>query len=151
ISLPPCCASRTGACPACRSALPTCRSLPIADASFDAALCVLVGEHLDGISAVLAELRRVLKRGGRLVFSVYHPEMAAAGIEANFERAGIEYRLGAQPYTLHHYLAAFAEAGFDGFAYREYRGDASLAADIPAASKYIGRPMLLVIAAAVAA
>ncbi|HEX5371050.1 MAG TPA: class I SAM-dependent methyltransferase, partial [Dehalococcoidia bacterium] len=100
--------------------------LPIADASFDAALCALVGEHLDGINAVLAELRRVLKQGGRLVFSVYHPEMAAVGIEANFERAGIEYRLGGQPYTLHDYLEAFAEAGFDGFAYREYRGDASL-------------------------
>ena len=123
---------------------------PFADASFDAALCALVGEHLPDIGAVLLQLRRVLRPGGRLVFSVYHPEMAAAGIEANFERAGVEYRLGAERHTLRDYLQAVADAGFDGLAYREYAGDAALAAQIPAAAKYVGRPMLLLIAAAVA-
>ncbi len=127
------------------------QTFPFVDASFDAALCALVGEHLADIGGVLAQLRRVLRPGGRLVFSVYHPEMAAAGIEANFERTGVEYRLGAQRHTVRDYLQAVAEAGFDGLAYREYAGDAALAAQIPAASKYVGRPMLLLIAAAVAA
>ena len=126
------------------------QSFPFVDASFDAALCTLVGEHLADIGGVLVELRRVLRPGGRLVFSVYHPEMAAAGIEANFERTGVEYRLGAHQHTVRDYLQAVAEAGFDGLAYREYAGDTALATQIPSASKYVGRPMLLVVAAAVA-
>ena len=29
-----------------------------------------------------------------------HPEMAAAGLEANFERSAVEYRLGAERHTV---------------------------------------------------
>src|SRR5439155_23858314 len=57
------------------------QALPFADGRFDAALCALVGEHLSELPSVFSELPRVLKPGGRLVFSVYHPDMAAAGIE----------------------------------------------------------------------
>ncbi|HWO73614.1 MAG TPA: class I SAM-dependent methyltransferase, partial [Dehalococcoidia bacterium] len=53
--------------------------LPFRDATFDAVLCSLVGEHLARLEFALGELRRVLKVGGRLVFSVYHPQLAAAG------------------------------------------------------------------------
>ena len=42
-------------------------SLPVADASFDAALCVQVLEYVPDVPAGLAELYRVLRPGGRIV------------------------------------------------------------------------------------
>jgi len=121
--------------------------LPFRDATFDAVLCSLVGEHLARLEFVLEELRRVLKPGGRLVFSVYHPDMAAAGVEANFEQDGIEYRLASFDYSVTDYVYAVSGAGFAPLVYREFVGDSQLAEDVPEASKYLGKPVLLVIAA----
>jgi arsenite methyltransferase len=42
-------------------------TLPAADESFDAALCVQVLEYVPDVAAALAEARRVLRPGGRLV------------------------------------------------------------------------------------
>jgi arsenite methyltransferase len=42
-------------------------SLPVEDASFDAALCVQVLEYVPDVSAALAEMHRALRGGGRLV------------------------------------------------------------------------------------
>ena len=46
------------------------------------------------------EVSNCLVPSVRLVFSVFHPEMTAAGIEANFERSAVEYRLGAERHTV---------------------------------------------------
>ena len=40
-------------------------SLPVADASFDAALCVQVLEYVPDLAAGLAELYRAVRPGGR--------------------------------------------------------------------------------------
>ena len=82
-----------------------------------------------------------------MVFSVYHPEMAAAGIEANFKRSGTEFRLGAVRHTVDDYLNTIEGAGFSGLAHQEFFGDEALVKTIPAASKYLGFPILLVIEA----
>src|SRR4051794_13091094 len=42
-------------------------ALPVADASFDAALCVQVLEYVPDVAAALAELHRALRPGGRVV------------------------------------------------------------------------------------
>lgn len=42
-------------------------ALPVPDASFDAALCVQVLEYMPDVSAVLAELHRAVRPGGRIV------------------------------------------------------------------------------------
>ena len=63
--------------------------LPVRRRAFDAVLCALVGEHLSNLRLLFREIADSLARGGRFVFSVFHPEMAAAGIEANFERDGV--------------------------------------------------------------
>ena len=123
------------------------KPLPLRADCFDAVLCALVGEHLDDLRAVFRELYGVLKPGGRLVFSVYHPEMAAAGIEANFERSGVEFRLGASLHKVDDYMNTIEDAGFKRLAHYEFFGDEALAGTIPVASKYLGFPLLLVIEA----
>lgn len=118
---------------------------PFRDGAFDVVLCALVGEHLDRLDVVARESRRVLAPSGRLVFSVYHPAMAEAGKEANFERDGAEYRLGAVRHTLSDYVTAFDEAGFDGIHVDEYIGDEELARIEPKAARFVGFPLLVVI------
>lgn len=121
--------------------------LPFVTATFDAVLCALIGEHLSNLSAVFREFHRVLKKGGRLVFSVYHPAMSAAGIEANFERSGIEYRLGAVHYSVDEHIQLLEDGGFAEIRAREFDGDEELVRLVPSAIKYLDSPVLLVLSA----
>jgi SAM-dependent methyltransferase len=123
------------------------REFPIRRAAFDVVLSALVSEHLRDLRRFFAEAFSVLRHGGRLVFSAFHPELAQAGIEANFEREGTEYRLGAERYSVADYLNRIWEAGFRELDWREYRGDERLVDEVPAARKYLGRPLLLLVQA----
>lgn len=123
------------------------QTLPFVTTTFDAVLCALIGEHLSNLSAVFHEFHRVLKRGGRLIFSVYHPAMSAAGIEANFERSGIEYRLGAIHYSVDEHIHLLEDGGFSEIRAREFDGDEELVRLEPSAIKYLGSPVLLVLSA----
>src|SRR6185295_9305087 len=99
---------------------------PLKRATFDALLCSLVSEHLTNLSTFFAEAFAVLKREGRFVFSAFHPEIACAGVEANFEQDGTEYRLGAEPHTVDDFLNRMDDAGFRDIAAREYTVDEKL-------------------------
>ena len=118
---------------------------PFKSGTFDAVLCALVGEHLQDLATVFRESFLALRRGGRFVFSVYHPEMAAAGKEANFQRGDVEFRLGAFRHTLPDYMSLLDDAGFSDLARSEFRGDDALARAVPGWQRYIDFPVLLVI------
>ena len=47
--------------------------LPYPDASFDAAVCALALCHVPDLGAPVAEMARVLRPGGRLIISDFHP------------------------------------------------------------------------------
>jgi SAM-dependent methyltransferase len=123
------------------------QGLPLREGNFDAVLSTLVSEHLADLSSFFAELFRTLREGGRLVLSAFHPALAAAGIEAKFERDGVEYRLGAEAYSVEEYLAQIDGAGFRHIRWREYCADHSLVEEVPRAARYLGKPMLLIIEA----
>ena len=123
------------------------RDFPVRRHAFDAVLSALVSEHLADLRRFFTETFSVLRRGGRLVFSAFHPELARAGIEANFERNGTEYRLGAEPYTISDYLNHISDAGFRNLDWREYQVDDRLVQEVPWAQKYVNRPLLLLVRA----
>ncbi len=123
------------------------RGLPVRSGAFDALLSALVSEHLLDLGRFFSGAFSALRAGGRLVFSAFHPEMARAGIEANFEHDGTEYRLGAERYSVADYLNHISDAGFRDLRWHEHRGDAGLAEQIPGAAKYVGRPLLLLVQA----
>jgi SAM-dependent methyltransferase len=58
--------------PAGEYLLCSAEELPLADASFDGILCLDVLEHVTDETAVMREIRRILKPGGTLVISVPH-------------------------------------------------------------------------------
>ena len=120
---------------------------PVRRGAFDALLSSLVSEHLRDLAGFFREAYAALRRGGRMVFSAFHPELARAGIEANFSEGDTEVRLGAEPYSTDDYLNAMDAAGFARIERADFRGDAALVSQVPVAAKYLGKPLLLLVRA----
>ncbi len=95
-------------------------SLPFVNSHFDAVLCTLAGEHLEHMHAVLRELHRILKPGGRLVLALHYPERAASdkghaknrGVGDNLAEVDFEFRTGAFRHTVQDYMAAIKAVAF---------------------------------------
>ncbi len=120
---------------------------PYRESRFSAVLCALIGEHLDNLPFTLSQIWKVLEPGGTLVFSVYHPDLAEAGKEANFELGETEYRLGAIRYTTAGYLEMATAAGLREIQIFEYKGDEELIAQIPKAADLFNKPVILALKA----
>ncbi|HEY0000705.1 MAG TPA: methyltransferase domain-containing protein [Actinoplanes sp.] len=97
--------------------------LPFADGAFDDVVASLVLHYLPDWTEPLAELRRVLQRGGRLILSVNHPfiykRVNPSGDYFAVAQWSEEYTFNGQRATLtywhrplHAMTAAFTEAGF---------------------------------------
>lgn len=97
--------------------------LPYADASFDDVVACLVLHYLEDWSAPLAELRRVLRPGGRMVVVVNHPTahavvypdadyFATREYSEDYEFDGRTVWLTFWHRPLHAMSDAFTEAGF---------------------------------------
>jgi SAM-dependent methyltransferase len=111
-------------------------SLPFEDASFDAAVSVLTNTDLDDLSAVVAEIVRVLRPGTPLVYlavhpcfvgphSVYDPERGLPELQPGWYRrvgryteapgiwrsSGVRMRVGASHLPLGLFLQTFLDAG----------------------------------------
>jgi SAM-dependent methyltransferase len=121
--------------------------LPFRSAQFSAVLCALIGEHLENLVFTLSQLWKALQPGGWLVFSVYHPDLAEAGKEANFQLGQTEYRLGAIRYTAADYLAMTWDAGFRKIRSFEYKADQQLIDEIPSAAELLAKPVIFALRA----
>ena len=99
------------------------RPLPFGDGAFDDVVVSLVLHYLPDWTAPLAELRRVLRPGGRLLLSVNHPRILEASDPSadyfSVTQYSDEYTFGDQRAVLtywhrplHAMSDAFTEAGF---------------------------------------
>jgi malonyl-CoA O-methyltransferase len=96
--------------------------LPLRDAAFDVALCGLVLGHLEDLEAALREIARVLRAGGRLLYSDVHAEGAARGWRRTFVAAdGREYAVRHFVHSLSAHHRALEAAGFELEAVEEPR------------------------------
>lgn len=119
--------------------------LPVADETYDVVLFALVADHLADLEGTFRDLRRVLKPGGMLIFTVLHPAMNLLGVTARFwdPESGDEVRVAAFEHTYADYLMAVLKTGLVIEEIVERRVDQALAAKTPRAEKYVGWPMVL--------
>lgn len=81
-----------------RLAAADARRLPFPDASADVVLFTLALGHIVPLREVIGELARLVKPGGRLLFSDFHPHAAAAGWRRTFRSNGRVYEIENHPY-----------------------------------------------------
>lgn len=83
--------------------------LPFDDESFDVVLCDNVVDHAESPESIVAELVRILKRGGLLYFTVnvHHPIYSVASdLHGGWNALGIRYEIGPfADHTVHLTLA----------------------------------------------
>jgi SAM-dependent methyltransferase len=91
-------------------------TIPLGHGEIDLAWCSEVLEHIPDVAHALLELRRVLKRGGRILITVpYHGRLQAAAIaltrfDAHFDPLGQHVRF----FTRTSLAATLRHAGFEG-------------------------------------
>jgi SAM-dependent methyltransferase len=87
-------------------------ALPIESASMDLVICALALTHVERLEPVVRELARVLRAGGRIILSDFHPLLVALGGTGFF--VGDDGRAGYVTTYCHphsEYLASFRSAG----------------------------------------
>lgn len=92
--------------------------LPFVDAAFDVAVCGLAFCHLPDLRPVCRELYRVVRPGGTLVVTDFHPDAQAFGWRTLMWDGPRRYLLTNYPHPREGYLGAVEQAGF---ALREVR------------------------------
>lgn len=88
-------------------------SLPFPNESFDLVLASLMVGHLRDLARWVGEVRRVLRRGGHLLYSDFHPLGAAAGWQRTFKTAeGKSFAVRHYPRSIAYQRAALIGGGF---------------------------------------
>lgn len=125
------------------------QGLPLADASVDLVTCCLVLEHVPRLDAVLAEMARVCRPGGRIVVSDFHPEMLRRGYHARFREApdGPKFQMQGEAHTVSDYVMATVRSGLQLEHASEHVMTEALAEQSRSAKKWIGLPLLFVLSA----
>lgn len=90
--------------------------LPLRNGGFDVVICALVLAHLPGLDRLLVAISSLLRPGGVLVVSDFHPKATSKGWQRTFTPAGSERELAVRhhPHTLDDYRRGLSEVGEAG-------------------------------------
>lgn len=120
------------------------------EGEFDLVVSGLVIEHLRDLDEFFEKVHAVLRPGGRAIVSGMHPAMCLRGTQARFTDPSTGERV--EPGSLAHSVSSLVMAALRaGFALEEAlerEADAPLASKFPRAEKYVGWPMLVLLAIA---
>lgn len=86
-------------------------SLPFEANQFDLLICALMLSHLPDLVPPLQEFARVLRDGGYLLITDFHPVHRLYGWNTAFRRAGVKYRLPTMGHSRDDYLEAITGSG----------------------------------------
>ncbi len=113
----------------------------------DLVTCCLVLEHLQSLDAMFAEMARVVRPGGRVLISDFHPEMLRRGYHARFreEPSGPKYQMQGAAHTVSDHVMAATRAGLSIAHASEHVMTETLATRSRSAQKWVGLPLLFVL------
>lgn len=75
------------------------RHLPLADGCADVALCALSLGHISPMESAVSELARIVRQGGSLLISDFHPEAIRRGWKRTFRSDGQTYEIETHLYS----------------------------------------------------
>lgn len=95
------------------------RALPFAHGTIDVVICALALGDVSELDRCLAEMSRVLRPGGRLVYSVVHPSGGERGWSRTFSINGRSWSIESYWHTAARHRDACTAAGLTVRAWRE--------------------------------
>jgi malonyl-CoA O-methyltransferase len=94
-----------------RVAIADTSALPLANAIADVAICALSLGHMTPIDSAIAELARIVRPGGHLIVTDFHPAALERGWKRTFRNNGRLYEVETHPYTKARLIECAREAG----------------------------------------
>lgn len=125
----------------------TAEKLDFSDEHFDLVISAFTAGHLLDLEPVLAEGARVLKSGGHMVISDFHPYWVVSGHDYSefFDKTGQQYRIPVYPHLIEEYWYIFKNVGLHLDDIREPRLSDSVLEKVPFAKHLKGIPMVVVL------
>lgn len=90
-----------------------CLSIPVLSNAMDVAICSFAVSYVDDLCCFASELSRVVKNGGHIFITDFHPSAHLRGWKRSFRHDGGLVEISSFQYSIGSICEKFATAGFD--------------------------------------